>query len=116
MPQIKLYLDQEHRASGGRTVRSHLLAIPIGHTLWPMQQDALLRTFCRQPGGEVRVTMRPMDDGRYDVPGYEVYWLCDSRYAHPKQVERIVRSIVRPDELLESSAISLDDDNAVIIG
>lgn len=116
MPQIKFYPNQRHRTADGRVVSSHLLAIPVGYTLWPMQQDVLRRTFGRQPGGDDRVTMRPMDRGRYDVPGYEVYWLCDSQYGHPAQVERTVRSIVKPTELLAVDAISLDDDNAVIIG
>lgn len=115
-PPIKLYLDQEHRTARGSTVRSHLLAIPDGYTLWPLQADALLRTFGRQPGGDERVTMRPMDEGRFDLDGYQVYWLCDSRYGHPAQVERIIRSILKTEWLMPAVRNFLDDDNAVVIG
>lgn len=115
MLPIKLYLDQQHPTSSGSLVRSHLLAVPKGYALWPFQADSLLRAFGRRPRGEDRTTMAPMDKWVMDMDGYDVYWLCDSQYAHQDDVVRTVRSILKSG-LVQATPFAPDDDNAVIIG
>lgn len=98
----RLMLSQEHMAKGGRTICSHLLAVPKGEV--PSDNLDMKHVFNQHPFDEeaVREGWNLIHDRslKAQYPLHDIYWLCSADWLS----ELVVKAVVEAAYKVEKAA------------